>query len=837
MTLLRRPLDLEAKILMFGCLLAAATAVVYWTLVRELVVDPSSAEVPWWVVAAGFAAAQRWVIHLHFRGGTHSLTLAELPLVVGLLFLEPTELLLASLLGSAVAPLLDRDIRPYKAFFNSAQFTLGTCAALLALQAFGIGRDPLEPAVWLAVFGAVSASVLVSDVCVAIAVSLGEGAVQRRERIHMLVGNWIVALSTTSLGLATAAVVTANPEAGLLLVPPTAVLLLAYRAYMRERRRSAELGFLYEATRTLSRSSEMQPELEELLERTAEAFRAPAVELVLFSAELRRSARSSLAREGDRRMLEALDEVLADRLRRVTGGLHGPLDVSTTQDVVLRGYFRARGMETGMVAPLRGEGGCVGLFLVAGRESVDGGFTEEDLRLLETLAGNITGALRYDRVEQAVRQLESLQNELERNALYDSLTQLANRSLFHNRLDDALNSRRAGASVLLLDIDEFKAVNDGHGHRAGDQLLRAVADLLRSYLREGDTAARLGADEFALLLHRQGGEAEAVELAERLLNDFEAPIDAGGEDVSVEVSLGIAPARPGDDPGELMRRADVALYEAKRRGKGRFCVFHPSMRDAFRRRRTLTRELERAVSDDQLTVVYQPVVGLEDGRPVALEALVRWNHPERGLVPPGDFIAFAEETGAVVQIGAIVLERVAEQAAKIGIPIHVNVSAPELTAPGFLDRVDEVVERHRLAPDLLVFEVTERLFVAEHPALVPVLEGLQERGMRLAMDDFGTGYSSLAYLSRLPVDTMKIPKEFVDDLAGPREHHSLARAVIEIGAAMDLTVVAEGIEHPDQIAALRSFGCEYGQGYYYGMPTDAQVALTRVDLLREAAAA
>jgi diguanylate cyclase len=250
-----------------------------------------------------------------------------------------------------------------------------------------------------------------------------------------------------------------------------------------------------------------------------------------------------------------------------------------------------------------------------------------------------------------------------------------------------------------------------------------------------------------------------------------------------------------------------------------------------------TAELERAVSDDELTVVYQPVVGLEDGRPVALEALVRWNHPERGLVPPGDFIAFAEETGAVVRIGEIVLERVAEQAAKVGIPIHVNVSAPELAAPGFLDRVDELVARHGLTPDLLVFEVTERLFVAGDPALVAVLEGLQERGMGVAMDDFGTGYSSLAYLSRLPVDTMKIPKEFTDAVTDGHEHHSLARAVVELGAALDLTVVAEGIEHPDQIAALRAFGCDYGQGYYYGRPTDAQVALSRVDLLREAAAA
>jgi diguanylate cyclase (GGDEF)-like protein len=833
-----RPLGLEAKIWIFGGLLSVAAGAVYLTVVRHLVVAPAPVEVRWWVVAAGFAAAERWVVHIHFRRSTHSLSLGELPLVVGLLFLDPPDLVLAGLFGSAAALLLDREIPPFKVFFNTAQFTLGTCAALVVLDALASGHDALEPVVWLAVFAAVSANTLVADVCVGAAVSLAEGRLQPRQRLDMLLTNWTVALSNTCLGLAAAAVVAARPEGGLLLIPPTALLMFAYRAYLAERRRSAELGFLYEATRTLSRSSEIVPELEALLERTAEAFRVSAVELVLFSAEPHRSARSSLARDGGRRMLEPIDEVLAERLRRLAAGLPGPLDVGLTDDLDLRGYFRSRGMQTGIVAPLHGESGCVGLFLVAGRESVDRSFSDEDVRLLETLTGNITVALQYDRLEQAVRQLETLQHELERKALYDSLTQLANRSLFTNRLEHVLKSRRPGVCVLLLDIDEFKAVNDSHGHHAGDQLLRAVAERMRACVREGDTAARLGGDEFALLLDRAGGEADALTVAERLLRDFDARIEVAGERLSVHVSLGIAVGIPGHDtPDELMRRADVALYEAKRRGKGQFCVFEPAMRETLRRRRTLARELERAVSDDELTVVYQPIVALEDCRPVALEALVRWNHPERGLVAPADFIAFAEETGAVVQIGEIVLERVAEQAAELGVPIHVNVCAPELTDPGFLDRVDQLVERHDLSHELLIFEVTERMFVAEDPAPVAVLDGLHQRGMRVAVDDFGTGYSSLAYLSRLPVDTMKIPKQFIDDVTGAREHHALARAVIELGSALDLTVVAEGIEHPDQVAALRAFGCEYGQGYYYGLPTDAHVALRRVELLREGARA
>jgi diguanylate cyclase (GGDEF)-like protein len=830
---LRRELGLEAKIWILTGAVATAAVAAYLTLVQPLGAGPSELDVPWWLVAAGFAAAERWVVHLHFRRSTHSLSLGELPLVCGLLFLPAHELVIAGLVGSSVALAFDREIPTFKAFFNLAQFTLGTCVALFVVEGFVTVRDPLDPIVWVAVFGAVSAATLVADICVGAAVTIAEGRLEPQQRIDMLLTNWTVALSNTCLALAIAAVVTARPEGGLLLVPPTVLLMAAYRAYLSERRRNSELEFLYEATRTLSRSSEIVPELEALLARTASAFRVGAVDLVLFSAEPNRSARSSLNRDGERRMLEPIDEPLAESLRSLAAGLTEPVEIEHIFDTGQREYFRSRGMENGVLAPLHGEAGCVGLFSMAGRESVDRNFSDEDLRLLETLTGNVTVALQYDRLEQAVRQLESLQQELERKALYDSLTQLANRSLFHNRVGHALQSRRPGVCVLLLDIDEFKAINDSHGHHAGDELLRAVADRLRGCLREGDTAARLGGDEFALLLDRTGGGIDAVTVAKRLLEDFDRRIDIAGERVRVHVSIGIAVGAPGkDSPDEMLRKADVALYEAKRRGKNQYRIFHPSMRDALRKRRTLAFELERAVSDEELSVVYQPVVSLADCRPVALEALVRWNHPERGLVPPSEFIAFAEETGAVVEIGAIVLERVVEQAARLRMPIHANVCAPELIDPGFLDRLDALVDIHQLPPELLVFELTERAFVGEDPVPLAVLEALHQRGMGVAVDDFGTGYSSLAYLSKLPVDTMKIPKQFIDEVTGSREHHALARAVIELGSALDLKVIAEGIETPEQIAALRAFGCDLGQGFFYGMPSDADMALRRVELLR-----
>src|SRR5215213_9034414 len=393
MRIARRELGLEAKIWILSGAVALVTTLAYLGLVQPLGTGPSELDVPWLLVAAGFAAAERWVVHLHFRRSTHSLSLGELPLVAGLLFLPAHELVLAGLIGSSVALAFDREIPTFKAFFNLAQFTLGTCVALFVIEGLVALRDPLDPMVWIAVFAAVSAATLIADVCVGAAVTIAEGRLEAQQRIDMLLTNWTVALSNTCLALAIAAVVAARPEGGLLLVAPTVLLMAAYRAYVSERRRNAELEFLYEATRTLSRSSEIVPELEALLARTASAFRVGAVDLVLFSAEPNRSARSSLTRDGAPRMLEPIDEPLAESLRSLAAGLTGPVETQRIHDVGQREYLRSRGMDTGVVAPLHGEAGCVGLFAIAGRESVDRNFSEEDLRLLETLTGNVTVAL------------------------------------------------------------------------------------------------------------------------------------------------------------------------------------------------------------------------------------------------------------------------------------------------------------------------------------------------------------------------------------------------------------------------------------------------------------
>src|SRR3954471_14977870 len=327
MALLRRELGLEAKIWLLTAIVGLAAVVAYMTLVRPIGTGPSELDVPWWLVAGAFAAAERWVEHLHFRRSTHSLSLGELPLVAGLLFLPAHELVLAGLVGATVALAFDREIPTFKAFFNLAQFTLGTCVALFVVEGFVTVRDPPDPVLWHSIFAAVSAATLVADICVGAAVTIAEGRLETQQRVDMLLTNWTGAVSNTCLALASAAVVAPRPAGGLLLVPPTVLLMAAYRAYLAERRRNAELEFLYEATRTLSRSSEIVPELEALLARTASAFRVAAVDLVLFSAEPNPSARSSLTRDGLRRMLEPIDEPLAESLRTLASGLTGPVEI------------------------------------------------------------------------------------------------------------------------------------------------------------------------------------------------------------------------------------------------------------------------------------------------------------------------------------------------------------------------------------------------------------------------------------------------------------------------------------------------------------------------------
>ena len=450
---------------------------------------------------------------------------------------------------------------------------------------------------------------------------------------------------------------------------------------------------------------------------------------------------------------------------------------------------------------------------------------------------------------------KELEAQLQHNAFHDTLTGLANRALFSDRLQHALDrSDRAASSVavLFVDLDDFKAVNDGAGHTAGDALLAAVAGRLQQALRPGDTVARLGGDEFAVLLEQLGSPAVAQATADRLLealaDPFDLDADSGTGSVRVTASLGIAVGAAGlHDAAELLRDADVAMYAAKAAGKGRSAVFAPDMDSAILGQLRLKSELAGAVERGEFTVHYQPTVDLRTGRLAGVEALVRWEHPDRGLVPPLDFVPLAEQTGLIVPIGRFVLREACHQmsrwqAAHPELPpltVSVNLSARELEEPGLVPSVHAALADSGLDPRQLVLEITETLLMVDVEQTVGTLHQLRALGLRLAVDDFGTGYSSLSYLEDLPVDILKIDKSFVDRIAdqptdprgaeAPGRDGVMVAAISQLGHSLDLQLVAEGIEHAEQVATLSTLSCQYGQGYYFARPLTADAFAAMLD--------
>jgi diguanylate cyclase (GGDEF)-like protein len=418
-------------------------------------------------------------------------------------------------------------------------------------------------------------------------------------------------------------------------------------------------------------------------------------------------------------------------------------------------------------------------------------------------------------------------------ALHDPLTGLPNRSLFMDRLGQAL--RRLDRchrvlAVLFVDLDRFKAINDRFGHAAGDETLVAVATRLREVLRPSDTVGRLGGDEFVVLCEDLEDDQAAVRVAERVLAALDRPMPCAGQEVTCSASIGIAVTRRADaTPDALLRDADMAMYRAKETGRHRIEVFDNSARLRSQARVQTAEELRAAVDSEQLRVVYQPIVHLGEATPAGVEALVRWQHPRRGLLAPAEFIEVAEDTGLVVPLGAWVLRRACRDLTRIldqgrvgdGAPelvMSVNLSARQLSEPGLVGMVQSVLAECGLAPGRLCFEITESVLMDDVDLAIAVLSDLRALGVRLAIDDFGTGYSSLGYLRRFPVDIVKLDRAFVAGLGGDSAADAIAAAVINLGHALGLSVIAEGVETEDQLTVLRALRCDRAQGYLWSAP-------------------
>jgi diguanylate cyclase (GGDEF)-like protein/PAS domain S-box-containing protein len=432
---------------------------------------------------------------------------------------------------------------------------------------------------------------------------------------------------------------------------------------------------------------------------------------------------------------------------------------------------------------------------------------------------------------------KDLEQQLRHQAFHDSLTGLANRLRFTDRLEHALQrADRNGnekVSVLYLDLDHFKNVNDDMGHSAGDALLVGVAQRILGCIRTSDTAARLGDDEFAVLLEDSRGAGEAEIAAQRILNAIKQPFHLSGREVIVTASVGVVVAEAGSlNAEEIIRDADIAMYDAKENGRGRIQVFEAGMQLSLVERINLTNELNSAVEKKELVVYYQPTILLDTERIVGFEALVRWQHPSRGLLPPIDFVALAEESGAIHALGAYVLRAACRQAREwqntfpelSGIAMSVNVSAKQIQRPGFVAIVRSALRESGLPPENLVLEITESILIRHPQDAITTLNNLKQLGVQLALDDFGTGYSSLNYLKRFPIDILKIDRAFIEGMDVTDRDFTLVQTVIDLGHMLKLDIVAEGIERREQLNRLRDLDCKLGQGYLFARPVDADHA-------------
>jgi diguanylate cyclase (GGDEF)-like protein len=779
-------------------------------------------------MAIAFATAELRVVQVHFRRETHSFSLSEFPAVIGFFFLSPFDYVLAVLVGSSAAFLIGGRQRIEKLVFNLANFALVAVVELSVIYAVTDMTGAPHLLDWLAAFAATLAATVLSALTIATVITISGGAPQFEKLPEMIRFGSIVALANTSLALLAVSILRTDPSLLWLLVLPLVMVFLAYQAYVSEREKHERLELLYQSSRILQHSPELDSTLVALLGHAREMFRAEVAEVILYPRSDGMGAlRTTSRHDGAPEVMVPVADPGADAFRALIATAAAPFFLPTS--------LGAADDRSDMVSPLRGESDLIGSMRISRRLTAGTTFSDDDLRLLETLANQAAVALENGHLEQSLAELSRLKEELRFQAYHDPLTGLANRTLFLERVEGHLRGTSVGDLPvgLFLDLDDFKIVNDSMGHAAGDRLLIGVAERLREVLRPTDVAARLGGDEFAVLLEDGPELDHAVKVADRIIEVLRTPFPIEGLDIVVGASIGIAVGRAGSTDGtELLRNADVAMYTAKGAGKNRVSVFEPTMHAAIVARHALSAELSRSLGRGELVVHFQPIVALQTSRVTGFEALLRWRHPTRGLIAPAEFIPLAEETGVIRALGRYVLEEACTQAARWqrwhggpeGLTVAVNLSAQQLQEVTFIEDLQTILADTGLDPTQLLLEMTETIMFHDTAMTLTRLEDIRKLGVRIAIDDFGTGYSSLGYLRRFRVDVLKIAREFVGP-ADRSEEWAFAAAIVALGRTLGLTIVAEGIETAGQLERLRALGCELGQGYLFARPATPEATL------------
>src|SRR5947209_1791026 len=839
----RARLSPTQRIMVLTATVVAAAAALFVIVVDQLPGAPTAVPLPWVLWVAAFAASEALVVHVQWNRESHTFSVGALVLAAGLLLAPPSHIVTAQVVGAGLTLVLHRRQFGLKLFFNLAEYALGGC---LATVAYAVGAGVLGGSWnWIAALFGVVVSTVTAAVSIFAVMSLSEGRMHLRPLGEMLGMSLPFTLGSAAVGVVLARTAVHDPSALALLTLPAVLIVFSYRAYTRSRDQQENMRLLHEVTSLLHSSADSHEALGDFLSSTRSAFRAGTAELVLLGAGGSDEATVSRSRDGENALVMATVDGAEDyarlvRLATPSGPLRTRGSSARGRGGQLESYAAARGFKDVMVAALRTEDRVHGLLLVAGRIGDVNTFSASDVALLDTFARHVATSLERGRLEETLRQVTDLKEQLRHQALHDPLTGLPNRTLFLDRARQAVDM--AGRShvwpaVVYVDLDGFKPVNDTHGHEAGDVLLRTVANRIRGCLRPADTAARLGGDEFAVLLNGPIDQQGITRVLSRIKAQLDVPVDLGeGRIATVGMSVGVALGQEGiADADALIRRADIAMYAAKRAGGNDHVFYEAGMGDSGDGRRSTETELAAAIRGGQMAVAYQPLVDMRTGRPIGAEALVRWQHPD-GIRTPDSFIGLAEDTGLITELGMLVLRDACTQAASwaAAVPeaaellVTVNLSGRQLADPAIVGSVAEALADSGLDPRRLVLEITETVLMQDRDAAAATLWELKSLGVRIAIDDFGTGYSSLAYLRRFPIDMLKVAREFVDGLGRDANDDAITRAIVDLAGTLGLLTIAEGIETTQQSEHVAALGCDLAQGFLYSRPVDADVVMELV---------
>ncbi|MGQ0846001.1 MAG: putative bifunctional diguanylate cyclase/phosphodiesterase [Sporichthyaceae bacterium] len=777
---------------------------------------------PWWSMVLMFAAAEAVVLHIQVQREAQTVSLSEIPLVVGLFMAEPAALLVGRVLGSFLVFTLQRRQAPIKVAFNTA---LVLASGSLALFVWSLTYADIStgPQAWAGVFAALVAAGTFDAIATTMAIACYENSVKLRRVLREIAAAGVLAAAVGTVGLVAATAISYDVRSAFLVEAAGALLLLAYRAYASLRERHESLEQLYHFSEVVSGAHDVDTVLRSVLEQARQLLRADRAEFLGadFPGALA-PHRMTLLGDGFQRVPVTEGQLNDPVVERVRKHRRSILIARNTRESTQRAWLDEHGLREAILVPLHMDGAIVGTLSVANRLGEVRGYDSGDVRLLETVANHAGVALKSG----------SLIARLSHEAHHDTLTGLPNRHLLQQELDAAISDVRTGRSVgcavMISDLNGFKEVNDTLGHQHGDELLRTVARQFVVAAAGRALVARLGGDEFAMLLTDVVDAGAATALADELIASLASPTRVDGVSVEVSASIGVAmaPAHAEDASG-LLKRADVAMYAAKANGGGVRLYDDGLQAAASPSRLTLVSDLREAIKDGGIEAWVQPKAALADGRVVGVEALARWRHPVDGVRGPAEFLPIAEANGMIGGLTEAMLDAAlsacaAWQHSGIETGVAVNVSPRSLKDPSFVDTVDAALARAGVQANLLTIEITETSLMADSPQAIELLYRLSALGVRLSIDDFGTGYSSLAYLRRLPVDEVKLDREFISRIVAEPKVMMIVRSIADLATNMGIAIVAEGVEDEATWNALAELGVQAAQGYHLGRPMPAE---------------